>query len=159
MQPGSGDELQGIKKGVVEMADAIAITKADGENLKRAKATQADFQHALHLQHQQPSGWIPKVVSCSALELTGLDAIVNMIEEHRKQLSASGHFEFHRQRQHAAWFKEHFQYLLSIDPKQFPKVAEAERRLGEQVQSRNISPRQAALELLTAYHENIRHKS
>lgn len=159
VQPGSGDELQGIKKGVVEMADAIAITKADGENLKKANATQADFQQALHLRQPQASGWIPKVVTCSALESTGLAAIGNMIEEHKKQLSSSGHFQAHRRQQHTAWFREHFHYLLSIDPKQFPKVAEAERRLQADIQSQNISPRQAALQLLAAYHENVRQKS
>lgn len=103
MQPGSGDELQGIKKGIVEMADAIAITKADGDNIKPAKATQADFQHALHMLQPQPSGWIPKVVTCSALNFTGLEEILTMIEAFKKQLLSSGHFETNRQNQHTSW--------------------------------------------------------
>jgi LAO/AO transport system kinase len=156
MQPGSGDELQGIKKGIVEMADAIAVTKADGENLDKARATQSDFQQAQHLQQPQPSGWMTKVVMCSAIELTGLAAIGNLIEEHKSKLSASGHFEANRKRQHTAWFREHFQYLLSIDPKRFPNVVQAEQKLEAEVQSRNLSPRQAALNLLAAYQKNIK---
>src|SRR5690606_34693076 len=78
MQPGAGDELQGIKKGIVEMADAIAVTKADGENLKAAKAAQSDFQHALHLQQPTTSGWVPKVLTCSALDGKGLREIHDM---------------------------------------------------------------------------------
>lgn len=70
IQPGSGDELQGIKKGIVEMADAIAVTKADGDNIKTARATRADFQHALHMQQAQRPGWTPKVVACSSVDGT-----------------------------------------------------------------------------------------
>lgn len=156
MQPGSGDELQGIKKGIVEMADAIAITKADGENLKAAKAAQADFQHALHLRQPQPSGWSPKVVMCSAFERTGLREIQSMIEEFKKQLSDTGYFEANRRNQQAEWFREHFNYLLSIDPYRFPQVGESERKLNDLVQSSQISPRNAARELLNAYHEAVK---
>jgi LAO/AO transport system kinase len=159
IQPGAGDELQGIKKGIVEMADALAITKTDGDNLKQAKATQADFQHALHLLQPQPSGWIPKVVTCSAIELKGLHEINAMIEEFKKQLSASGYFQANRQTQHAVWFREHFKYLLSIDHKQFPEVADAERHLKNLVKTQTLSPRKAARELLDKYHESIKRKA
>lgn len=159
MQPGSGDELQGIKKGIVEMADAIAITKADGDNIKPAKKTQADFQHALHMLQPQPSGWIPRVVSCSALNFTGLKEILAMIEAFKKQLLSSGHFETNRQSQHTSWFQEHFIYLLSIDPKQFPKVTETERQLTDLVQFQNLSPRKAAQRLLEEYQKSLKQKA
>ena len=141
------------------MADAIAITKADGDNLKVAKTTQADFQHALHLQQRQSSGWIPKVVTCSALEMKGLPEIQNMIRDFKKQLTTAGYFEANRQNQHTAWFSEYFNYLLSIDPKQFSQVAEAEQKLKDLVRSQNISPRKAARQLLDIYHESITQKA
>jgi LAO/AO transport system kinase len=155
MLPGSGDELQGIKKGIVEMADAIAITKADGENLKQASAAQAGFQHALHLLQPQPYGWTAKVVTCSALNFKGLHEIRTMIEEFKEQLSSTGYFEANRQDQQTLWFKEHFNYLMAIDYKQFHEVEEAERKLENLVQSQKITPRKAAQQLLDKYHRVI----
>lgn len=155
MQPGSGDELQGIKKGIVEMADAIAITKADGHNLKAASATQADFQHALHLLQPQPSGWVPKVVSCSAVELKGLSEIQSMIETFKNQVSSSGYLHTNRQNQQTGWFRDHFHYLLALSPKQFLQVTEAESNLKDLVQSNKITPRKAAQDLLNIYHRAV----
>ncbi|MGC1242284.1 MAG: methylmalonyl Co-A mutase-associated GTPase MeaB [Chryseosolibacter sp.] len=156
MQPGSGDELQGIKKGIVEMADAIAITKADGEQLKHAKSTQADFQHALHLLHAQPSGWVPKVVTCSAIASAGLRDILEMIETFKQTLTSTGFFQHHRHHQQAGWFLDHFHYLLSLDPKKYPAVALAEDDLKDRIRSQKLSPRNAARELLQIYHEAIK---
>ena len=156
MQPGSGDELQGIKKGIVEMADAIAITKADGDQLRRAKSTQVDFQHALHLLHAQPSGWVPKVMTCSSIADSGLREILEMIESFKQTLTSTGHFQRNRQNQQAGWFTDHFHFLLSLDPKQFPAVVKAERDLKDRIMFQKISPRDAARELLHVYHEAIR---
>lgn len=156
MQPGTGDELQGIKKGIVEMADAIAITKADGENLRAARTAQADFQHALHLQQPNTSGWQPQVMICSALERTGLREIHEMIEKFQQQLSASGHLQYIRQQQHTSWFEDHFSYLLSIDPNQFPELLDARTRLQGLVALNKISPRNAARQLLEVYHAAVR---
>jgi LAO/AO transport system kinase len=135
IQPGSGDELQGIKKGIVEMADAIAITKADGDNVQQAKTTQSDFQHALHLLKKQPSGWTPKVRICSALKKTELSEIEEMLEEYRLQVSASGFLQSNRRAQYIHWFQEHFNYLLLSDPRQFPSVTET-----ADTTARNLSP-------------------
>jgi LAO/AO transport system kinase len=155
MQPGSGDELQGIKKGIVEMADAIAITKADGENVKPAKTTQADFQHALHMLHTQTSGWERGVVTCSALESKGLREILSMIEKFKQDLSASGYFQANREAQQTGWLRDHFSLLLALDPKQFPQVSDAERNLNELVGSKKLSPRKAAQALLDIYHRAV----
>lgn len=157
MQPGAGDELQGIKKGIVEMADAVAITKADGENLTAAKAAQADFNHALHLQQPQPSGWTPRVLTCSAQTGAGLTSIITMIEEFQKQLSASGYFQANRLRQQTAWFKEHFNDLLAADPQRFSEVRKAERKLEERIQQHTVSPRKAAEELMAVYRRAVKH--
>lgn len=156
LQPGAGDELQGIKKGIVEMADAIAITKADGDNLKSAKATQADFQHALHLARPQLSGWTRSVVTCSALHGQGIGEIRDLIEDFTRKATANGSLHANRRTQETAWFSEHFQHLLSMDPKTFPDVIIREKKLQELVQSGKLSARQAARDLLVAYHEAIR---
>ena len=155
MQPGSGDELQGIKKGIVEMADAIAVTKADGDHLKTAKTTQADFKHALHLLKSQPSGWEPQVLTCSALTGSGLKEIQSILEQYKNQLSASGHFQANRRNQLTSWFQEHFKFLLHIDPKRYPELSDSEKTLQHLVQRGEESPRKAARRLLDAYHQAI----
>ena len=78
MLAGAGDELQGIKKGIMEMADGLAITKADGDNIQQATAAQSEYQHALHLYPTPASGWNPNVLTCSALTGTGIDEIWKM---------------------------------------------------------------------------------
>lgn len=156
MQPGAGDELQGIKKGIVEMAHAIVITKADGGNIRAARTAQADFQHALHLQQPGTSGWESKVLICSALEKTGLREIHEMIERFQQQLSTSGHLQFMRQQQHTSWFHDHFNYLVSIDPNRFQEISDARTKLEGLVLSNQISPRKAARQLLDAYHVAVK---
>lgn len=137
------------------MADAIAITKADGDQLKAAKATQVDFQHALHMLHAQPSGWVPKVVTCSAQESRGIREIIAMINAYKEQLSVSGFFGVNRQNQQTLWFRDYFYYLLSLDPKQFQEVSDAEANLKDLVAKNQLSPRHAARSLLDAYHKAI----
>lgn len=156
MQPGSGDELQGIKKGIVEMADAIAITKADGDNLRAAKVAAADFRHALHLRRPHASGWVPPVMMCSAFEETGLREIQNMLKDFKTQLSASGHFQANRVQQQTEWFRDHFHYLLSIDPNQFSEVRDTQHQLEERIQANTMSPRNAARALLQAYRTAVK---
>lgn len=155
MQPGSGDALQGIKKGIVEMADAVIITKADGENMRAAKVAAADFRHALHLQQPNPSGWVPPVMACSALENTGLREIESMLEDFKQQLTASGHFDLNRFNQRTAWFHDYFNYLLASDPPRFQEVREAQRRLETHIQQNAMSPRKAAQALMNAYRHAV----
>jgi LAO/AO transport system kinase len=156
MLAGSGDELQGIKKGIVEMADAVVITKADGNNEKAARVAQADFQHALHLLPEQPYGWTPKVMTCSALENRGLEAIWSMIADHHQAASRTGLFASNRKAQQAEWFKEYFNDLLFADPAQFPEVVAVQSRLRNLVESQALFARRAARQLLEAYHAAIR---
>lgn len=156
MLPGSGDELQGIKKGIVEMADSIVITKADGNNEKAAGIAQADFQHALHLLPEQRSGWTPKVMTCSALEGRGLTEIWAMITDYQTTGSRTGFFNENRNAQQAEWFKEYFNYLISVDPAQFPQVAGEQTALRKLVESENLFPPRAARRLLDAYHAAVR---
>ncbi len=104
MMPGAGDELQGIKKGIMEMADGIVITKADGENFGRAKRAQADFQHALRLFQPEESGWTPRVLSTSATTKTGIREVWEMIESFRKKTASNNFFQRQRQQQLLSWF-------------------------------------------------------
>lgn len=156
IQPGSGDELQGIKKGIVEMADAIAVTKADGDHLAKAKSTQSDFNHALHLLRKQPSGWTAKVLTCSSVTQTGLEQIATTLEEYRQHVLQNGFFDANRKRQHLTWFHEHFHYLVHTDPERFEEVTKAGTQLETQITSGELSPRVAARQLLDTYHNAVR---
>ncbi|MBL8631288.1 MAG: methylmalonyl Co-A mutase-associated GTPase MeaB [Rhodospirillaceae bacterium] len=103
MIAGGGDELQGIKKGVLEIADMIAITKADGDNMKRAQATVADYSHALRIITPQSPTWIPPVVSVSAMENRGLDDVWEKIGIHKKLTGQSGEWAKKRLAQQIRW--------------------------------------------------------
>ncbi|WP_250632305.1 methylmalonyl Co-A mutase-associated GTPase MeaB [Rhodoflexus caldus] len=106
MLAGAGDELQGIKKGIMEMADAVAINKADGDNIKRAKIAQAEYRNALHFFPPKPYGWQPKVLTCSALEGNGLEDIWQMMQDYRRLTESNGWWERKRMQQQEAWLKE-----------------------------------------------------
>ena len=103
MLAGAGDELQGIKKGIMEMADGIAITKAEGDNEKEAKKAKMEYQNALHLFPVSETGWDPKVLTCSATAKKGIREVWEMISEHAKLLRNNGMFEKIRQQQNVEW--------------------------------------------------------
>jgi len=101
--PSGGDELQGLKKGVVELADMIAINKADGDNLGRAKSTAAEYSAALHILSSRSPNWTPPVITCSGLTGDGVDALWAHILDHRKLLTASGELAARRGEQQVRW--------------------------------------------------------
>jgi LAO/AO transport system kinase len=103
---GAGDELQGVKKGIMEMADAMVITKCDGDNVKKAKQAQAEFQHALHLFQPAESGWTPRVLTSSALEKQGMEKVWATIDEYVHFTKANHYFEDNRQQQKVYWFRQ-----------------------------------------------------
>ena len=105
MLAGAGDELQGIKRGIMEMADGIVITKADGTNIEKAKAARAEFARAVHLFPPTESGVIPEVKTCSATENTGIGEVYDMIDKYVRHTKAGGYFEKKRQQQALAWFE------------------------------------------------------
>src|SRR5207244_11315828 len=102
MLAGAGDELQGIKKGILELADALAINKADGVNLRPAEQAAAQYRSALHLFRHTSAGWDPPVVTVSALEGRGMDEVWAIVEEHRARLGASGELARRGREQHGA---------------------------------------------------------
>jgi LAO/AO transport system kinase len=103
---GAGDELQGVKKGIMEMADAMVITKCDGDNVKKARQAQAEFQHALHLFQPAESGWTPRVLTSSALEKQGMEKVWATINEYVHFTRSNGYFEDNRQQQKVYWFRQ-----------------------------------------------------
>ncbi|MBI6115805.1 methylmalonyl Co-A mutase-associated GTPase MeaB [Salegentibacter maritimus] len=100
---GAGDELQGIKRGIIEMADAIVINKADGDNIKQAREAKLEFNRALQLYPAKESGWKPKVNLSSALEQTGIDNVWELIKEFEKQGKENGFFLKNRKEQNKFW--------------------------------------------------------
>ncbi len=113
MLAGAGDELQGIKKGIMEMAHAVVINKADGDNVKAAKRAKVEYQNALHLFPPDDSGWYPQVKVCSALKNDGIDGVWKMILEHKEQMTTNGFLAKNRQNQQLSWFQENLQNLLA----------------------------------------------
>ncbi|MCF2520106.1 methylmalonyl Co-A mutase-associated GTPase MeaB [Dyadobacter sp. CY351] len=106
MLAGAGDELQGIKKGIMEMADAIAINKADGDNAQAAALAVSAYQNALHLFPKADSGFPTEVLTCSALQENGMEAIWKLIREFEKTTRANGFFDQNRQNQNLNWMHD-----------------------------------------------------
>ena len=102
---GGGDELQGIKKGVIELADAIVVNKADGDNRTRAKRARAEFARVFQMLHPFTPGWTPQALTCSALENEGMEAIWEMVLRFRSEMSESGVFDQRRRDQNVDWFR------------------------------------------------------
>ena len=109
---GAGDELQGIKRGIIEMADAIVINKSDGDNKKNANIARVEFNRALHLYPSKESGWKPKVLTASALKNTGIDDIYEMIESYILLVKNNDFFEKNRNEQNTFWLKSTIQQHL-----------------------------------------------
>ncbi|MFK7833537.1 MAG: methylmalonyl Co-A mutase-associated GTPase MeaB [Winogradskyella sp.] len=119
---GAGDELQGIKRGIIEMADAIVINKADGDNIKAAKLAKVEFNRALHLYPQKASDWSPKVSLCSALKQEGISEVWEMIEAYKKTTSDNHYFETNRNNQNKFWLLQTIEDRLKSNFYNSPKI-------------------------------------
>ena len=104
MLPGAGDELQGIKKGIVEIADALAVNKCDGDNKRRAMQAAAEYRAALRLFRHTSANWDPPVLTVSALEARGMDEVWATVQDYRTKLGATGELGRRRREQQQAWF-------------------------------------------------------
>jgi LAO/AO transport system kinase len=145
--PGAGDDLQGLKKGLIEMADMIAINKADGEMEDRARTTAADYKAALHILTPQSASWQPPVIQISALHNRGLDALWDHVERHRATLTASGELAAKRRDQAVAWMRDMIEEGLRLSSRT-PAVRTRLAELEQQVRSGAILPAMAAEEIL-----------
>ncbi|MBR1222657.1 methylmalonyl Co-A mutase-associated GTPase MeaB [Bradyrhizobium sp. U87765 SZCCT0131] len=135
MLPGAGDELQGIKKGLVELADMIAVNKADGDNLARAKAAAAEYNAALHILTPRSEHWFPPVVTYSALTGSGIAALWQKVLDHRTAMIACGDFATRRRAQQVKWMwsmlEERMRARLRADPVIRARVKETETSVAE----------------------------
>lgn len=119
---GAGDELQGIKRGIIEMADAIVINKADGNNLKHAKLAKVEFSSALHLYPEKTSGWQPKVGLCSAIKNVGIKEIWQMVLEYVSLTKENNYFTNKRFEQNEFWLIQTIENQLKSDFLNHPKI-------------------------------------
>jgi LAO/AO transport system kinase len=147
MLPGAGDELQGIKKGVVELADMIAVNKADGDGVERARAGAAEYRAALRILAAPSATWAPPVITVSGLANVGLDALWQAVLEHRAKLTATGELEAKRRAQDGKWMwalvEERLHARLAGDAASRARVGDLERQVTEGV----LSPTAAADEI------------
>jgi LAO/AO transport system kinase len=103
MIAGAGDEIQGIKKGILELADAIAVNKADGDNVKKAEVARKQYETAIHYLAPSSPTWTPPVLTCSALEMIGIEEIWQTVLEHREKFMETGELEANRRKQAVDW--------------------------------------------------------
>jgi LAO/AO transport system kinase len=148
---GAGDELQGIKRGIMEMADAIVINKADGDNIAKAKLAKTEFNRALHLFPSKRSGWVPKVTTCSAYEKTGIDEVWQLISAYFELVKANHYFEEKRQSQNQYWMMETINEQLKNHFYQHPEIATLLEQNKKAVEENQLSPFTAAMQLLAKY--------
>jgi LAO/AO transport system kinase len=155
MLAGAGDELQGIKRGIMEMADAIAINKADGSNMDRARLAQLEYKNALHLFPPPKSGWEPKVLTCSALHHKGIGEIWTMVNDYVLHCKGNGFFAGNRLSQASYWMYESINDVLKESFYHHPLIKSNIDVYLKDVENDSKSSFLAAQELLQMYFRNI----
>ena len=144
MIAGAGDELQGIKKGILEVADTIVINKADGDNIARAERARREYEAALHILTPGSANWTPQVLTCSSLKKTGLLEIWETVNRHRSALQASGEFEQKRRKQALDWMYFLLEEGLKSWFYQHPEIAAKLPAQIAAVEQQSVSPTSAA---------------
>jgi LAO/AO transport system kinase len=144
MLPGAGDELQGIKKGLVELADMIAINKADGDNVKRANLAASEYRGALHILTPRSEHWHPPVVTYSALTGLGIDTLWQKILDHRKAMSASGEFAARRREQQVKWMWSMLEQRMTARLRADASIRGKVKKIETEVADGRIAPALAA---------------
>ena len=145
---GAGDELQGVKRGIMEMADAVVINKADGENLNAVKYAMTEFQRALHLYPPKTNTWMPKVLRCSSLHQTGIDTVWQTIQNFIELTTNNGHFESNRDVQYKNWFTQTVDDLLQRHFFEEKTIQLAMQQQLQKITAKEVSPVTAARELV-----------
>ncbi len=151
LAPGAGDELQGLKKGIVELADLIVVNKADGELAAAARRAQADYQAALGLLRPASPRWRPRVLRCSAVGGEGVAEVWRAIEDYRAALGPGGEIARRRAAQARAWMWSEIDDGLGAAFKAHPQVARLAADLAERVARGEATPHAAARKLLAAF--------
>ncbi len=158
MLAGAGDELQGIKRGIMEMADAIALTKADGENALACKKAKNNYQYALHMLPAKESDWIPPVLLTSSLEKHGISEIATTIDSFKNKTHISGYFDHHRKTQNQYWFHESMKNQIGDLLYSFPRIKKAIKQLDEDIIHSKINPFDASDQIFYQFLEEIKNK-
>ena len=148
MIAGAGDELQGIKKGILELADAVAVNKADGDNVEKAELARKQHETALHFLAPSSPNWTPPVLTCSALEMTGIDVIWDTVLEHRKKFTTTGELEANRKKQAVDWMWSLVNEGLKERFYQNPDVKKMLSRILKEVENGTTASTIAASKLL-----------
>ena len=148
---GAGDELQGIKRGIMEMADAIVINKADGDNIKKAQFAKMEFKRALHLFPAKKSGWTPTTSTCSSITHEGISEVWDTIENFISLTKDNNYFFEKRKEQNQYWMLETINEQLRLDFYNHPEITALLEKTKKAVQNDEISPFAAAQLLLGNY--------
>jgi len=151
MLPNAGDELQGIKKGVLELADLVVVNKSDGEQETLAKTAQSEYRKALHLLPSSKNSWTPQILRCSALEKRGIDKIWDSVKSFRKALQNSGEWEKQRRTQTGKWMWSLVEEGLLTNFRNHPNLQKQIPVLEKEVESGNMLPTTAARKLLDSW--------
>ncbi len=153
MVPNAGDELQGIKKGIIELSDLLIINKADGDTKTLAENAKTQYQNALHII-KKDKFWSPQVLTCSSLQKTGLSEILDTIFKFQAESQRSGYFENNRKKQIHRWLKSLFQTELDFHIKNSDHLTKDFRSSEEKVLKGEISASQGAQEMLKSLLKN-----
>jgi LAO/AO transport system kinase len=154
MLPGAGDELQGIKKGLLEIADMIVVNKADGSTKNAAERAASEYRRALHILKPVSPTWMPPAHTCSAISGDGLADIWKDIEHHRELLKTSGEFDEKRKQQRVRWMWSMIQDRLLLEIEQNKSLQNIARALEAQVMEDQITPGLAASKVVAAINAN-----
>jgi len=148
---GTGDELQGIKRGIMEMADGIVINKADGTNIEKARLAQSHFKNALHLFPLPESGWSPQVLTYSGYYEIGIDEVLKMIDDYIEFVKKNRYFDYRRNAQSRYWMYETINERLKSNFYNNPKIQEELKVYESQVLNSQMSSFAAANKILELY--------
>jgi len=155
MLAGAGDELQGIKRGIMEMADAILINKADGDNKNRAELARREYANALHLFPPTESGWIPKTQTCSAYTGDGISDVWLIIEDYLHEMNRNDYFNQKRKEQNLYVLQSSIEYNLQQNFNQNKDIKVLMQQIKDQVLNQEISSYKGAEKLLETYFKNL----
>ncbi len=150
MLSGAGDDLQGIKRGILELADAIVVNKADGDNIEKARQAKKIYADAMHLFSAVTTGWLPPVLTCSALRMTGIDDVWETVLDHHKKMSDTGALEQKRKKQSLHWMMSLLEEGLKDWFYQIPEVKKLLPELTRAVERGASTPATAVKKLLNS---------
>ncbi len=151
MLSGAGDELQGIKKGIMEMADALVITKTDGDNIRKSNLAATEYRNAMHLFPPNANGWVPQVFTCSAYENTNIDKVFKVITEFELKVKSNGFFDSNRRQQDIKWLRETLKELILNDFFGNATLLTSLKEIETQVVKGNLTSFQAAEKMYKIY--------